>query len=81
MTDIEKERKKKNGKKRWISKEQGNLIIPLSTTGGAAMAIWDEEEKGGFIDEKLIKLKTEVNPEKIVEIVINLIEKYIESIG
>ena len=40
------------------------------------MAIWDEEEKGGFIDEKLIKLKTEVNPEKIVEIVINLIEKY-----
>ena len=64
-----------------ISKEQGNLIIPLSTTGGASMAIWDEEEKRGSIGEELIKLKTEVNPQKIVEIVIKAIEKYIELIG
>ena len=64
-----------------ISKGQQNLIIPLSTTGGAAMAIWDEEEKGGSIGEELIKLKTEVNPEKIVEVVIKAIEKYIELIG
>lgn len=63
-----------------ISKEQGNLLIPLSTTGGASLAIWDKEEKRGFIDDELKKLKTEVNPERIVEIVINIIEKYIKSI-
>ncbi len=63
-----------------ISKAQGNLIIPLSTTGGASLAIWDEENKEGFKDGELINLKTEVNPENIVNLVLGLIDRFKKAI-
>lgn len=62
-----------------ISKEQGNLIIPLATTGGAAMEIWDIEQKESSPSSQLEgfqKLGSEVNPEELVNIVMSLIQEY-----
>ena len=62
-----------------ISKEQGNLIIPLATTGGAAMEIWDIEQKESSpssLLEGFQKLGSEVNPEELVNIVMSLIQEY-----
>lgn len=62
-----------------ISKEQGNLIIPLATTGGAARTIWDIEQNELSFSTRLEgfqKLETEVDPEKLVDIVISMIQEY-----
>lgn len=65
-----------------ISKSKENLIIPLATTGAAAQYIWDLENrdktKSTEFDE-FQKLGKEINPDKIVEIIINMIEKYSEN--
>ncbi len=59
-----------------IAKAQGDLIIPLSSTGGVAMRVWDElntEEKYAH-SEKFEKLKTITNPEELANLVLDIIE-------
>ncbi len=65
-----------------ISKKQGNLVIPIATTGGVARRIWDEEnESKSQISqtEEFQSLNTEVDPEKIVNNVLQLINNYIKN--
>ncbi len=65
-----------------ISKEAGNLIIPIPTTGGAAMQIWNLEKNDNTFSsqfEEFQNLSTESNPDKIVELIMNMIAKYIKQ--
>lgn len=62
-----------------LSKLQGNLIIPIATTGGAARAIWDDLNKNDIKysqNELFQKLDKEINPENIVNTVFEIIEEY-----
>ncbi len=65
-----------------ISKANGNLIIPISSTGGAASSIWDMENNDKSFSsqfEEFQSLKTEINPDKIVDLVMGIISKYIKN--
>ena len=65
-----------------ISKSKGNLIIPLATTGAAARQIWDSEKKDNTKSsefDEFRELGQETNPDKIVDNVIKMIEKYSEQ--
>lgn len=62
-----------------LSKRQGNLIIPVATTGGAARAIWDElnQTNTKYSQNVLFqKLDKEINPENIVKIIFEIIKEY-----
>ena len=62
-----------------ISKANGNLIIPISSTGGAASSIWDMENNDKSFSsqfEEFQSLRTEVNPDKIVDLVMSIITKF-----
>lgn len=62
-----------------LSIQQGNLIIPIASTGGAAMAIWDDLNKNDSYyseNELFQKLGKEINPEKIVAIIFEIIKDY-----
>ena len=62
-----------------LSQAQGNLIIPIATTGGAARAIWDDLNKKDLKysqNEFFQKLNKEINPATIVEIVLEMISEY-----
>ena len=65
-----------------MSHDSGNLIIPLSTTGGAALQIWDLENRAQSFSskfEEFQKLKTEINPDKMVELTMSMIDKFIKN--
>ena len=61
-----------------LSKQQGNLIIPVASTGGAALAIWNKMEEDGFNgDIDLYKsLSEELNPDKIVDKIFEILNSY-----
>lgn len=62
-----------------LSKQQGNLIIPIATTGGAARAIWDDlnsNDTNYSQNEFFQKLDKEINPDAIVQIVFDIIKEY-----
>lgn len=65
-----------------ISKKHGNLIIPLSSTGGAALSIWETENNDKSFSSKFEEfqmLKTEINPDKIVDLIMGMISKFIKN--
>ena len=65
-----------------MSHDSGNLIIPLSTTGGEALQIWDLENRAQSFSskfEEFQKLKTEINPDKMVELTMSMIDKFIKN--
>lgn len=65
-----------------LSKRQGNLIIPIATTGGISRRIWNaENESKSQISqtEEFQLLNKEVDPEKIVNIVLQIINNYIKQ--
>lgn len=60
-----------------FSIEQGNLIIPIPTTGGVALTIYDKIiNEGGrcSTDKDFLELKKEVSTTKICEIVLRIIK-------
>ena len=58
-----------------LAKEQGNLIIPIASTGGSAREIWVElNRQNSYNDNELFqKLGTETAPDEIVNVVMKLI--------
>lgn len=65
-----------------ISKQQGNLIIPLAATGGAAKEIWEIERNESSPSSRLEgfkKLCSELNPEEFVNVVMSLIQEYLKK--
>lgn len=64
-----------------IAKESGNLIIPVSSTGGVALTVWDELNQEDYYSkqEAFQKLKTEVSADEIVKLIMQMIKKYRED--
>lgn len=58
-----------------LAKEQGNLIIPIASTGGSAREIWDELNRQNYYNDNELfqKLGTETAPDEIVNVVMKLI--------
>lgn len=65
-----------------LSIEQGNLIIPIPTTGGTALFVYDkiiELNPPYSQQEDFRSLKGEVSPSKIAELVLRIIKNYINE--
>lgn len=60
-----------------LSKESNHTIIPIASTGGVALQIWDELNQNELYknNEDFQLLIKETDPNKIIKIVMNLIEK------
>lgn len=58
-----------------LAKEQGNLIIPIASTGGSAREIWVELNGQNYYNDNELfqKLGTETAPDEIVNVVMKLI--------
>ena len=58
-----------------ICKENGNIIIPIYSTCGAAKQIWDEEYPFWENDSNFMMLKTEFDDEKVIDAIFNILNK------
>ena len=58
-----------------ICKENGNVIIPIYSTGGSAKQIWNEEYQTWEDDSNFMILKTETDDEKIINAIFNILNK------
>lgn len=62
-----------------LARAAGHLIIPISSTGGSAMQIWEMENQSNSFSSKYDEFKclnNESNPDKIVGLVMSMITKY-----
>lgn len=61
-----------------VAKELGMKIIPLGVTGYEAKKIWDEIQNDisayGYLEKYMNTLKNETNVEKLVRVIINIID-------